>query len=255
MCLMAARHLASTMAGWHVLALSDTIDVLEGSQYVPDIWFEITPDLLEKTVPDQDEQMRIMQQTGGWSTLKFPLKKHAYRRYPMLPARDPDNTHYRADHWQQFVFKEIITPNTNIKSCVLYGPSYSHGQNLQAFDTVLHLDRDTWDSEAMKQRTARAWRQGQANPVDEVTIDATYGASQGGVPRDEFDKTLDEVRRLIQQVDGEIFSQIIRESQQLALGKEWLDVLQHSASRYHLDRKILELMTSPYVGKSEPPGA
>lgn len=254
LCAMAARHMAQQIAGWHVLALGDEIRILEGSQEVPSVGFEITPEVLSKTVSDPDEQMRIMQESGGWSIITLPIRQHVYRRFPMLPAKDPDNTHYKADQWPQFAFREIITPNPQIKSCTLLGPAYSHGQNLQSFDTVIHLDRDTWDSEAMKQRTARAWRQGQTNPVDEVTIDATYGASDGGVPRDEFDKTLDEIRRLIQDVDADIFNQIIKDSQDLALGKEWLEVVQRGASHFNLDKKVMELMTSPFVGRSQPPG-
>ena len=254
LCMMAARHMASKIAGWHVLALPDRIMILEGDWEVPSVGFELTQEIMERSLLSEEAQMRILRETGGWSIIPLPIKQHVYRRFPMIPARDPENTHYKADQWPQFAFREIITPNPNIKSCTLYGPAYSHGQNLQAFDTVIHLDRDTWDSEAMKQRTARAWRQGQQNPVDEVTFDAVYGVSDGGNPRDELDKTLDEIQRLVQQVDGEVFGQIIRESQGIALGKEWQDVAQKGASRYHLDRRIMDLMVSPYVGRSEPFG-
>jgi len=255
LCIMAARHMASTISGWHVLALPESIHIFEGSREVKSVSFEIGQELLERTVSDPVQRSQILAETDGWSDIALPLRQKMYRRFPMIPARDPDNTHYKVDQWPQFAFQEIVNPNLQIKSCTLYGPAYSHGQNLQAFDTVIHLDRDTWDSEAMKQRTARSWRQGQTNPVDEITIDATYGSSDEGLPRGDFDKTLDEIRKLVQDVDADIFREIIKDSQTMALGKEWLDMTHRGASHYHLDKKIFDLMLSPHVGRSQPPGA
>jgi len=255
LCEMAVRHMAKTIPGRHALAMPNNIIIYEGTRQLDSVGFEITPEVLAKTVGNNpDEAARIMAETGGWSIIPLPFKEKAYQPFPMLPAKGP-NTNYRADNWPQFVFNEVINPDRRVKTCTLYGPAYQYGQNLQAFDTVVHLDRDTWDAESMKQRTARAWRTGQKNPVDEVTVDATYRDDDDGVPRSEFDKTLDEIRRLIQQVDTGIFEEIIHESQQLALGEEWSGMKQRGASNFHLDKKLLELAASPYVGRSQPTGA
>jgi len=255
LCEMAVRHMAKTIPGRHALAMSGNIFIYEGTRQLDTVGFEITPEVLAETLGNNPEEAaRIMSQTGGWSIIPLPFKEKAYQPYPMLPAKGP-NTHYRADNWPQFVFNEVINPDRRVKTCTLYGPAYQYGQNLQAFDTVVHLDRDTWDAESMKQRTARAWRTGQKNPVDEVTVDATYRDDDDGVPRSEFDKTLDEIRKLIQEVDISIFEEIIHESQQIASGEEWSGMGHRGASNFHLDKKLLELAASPYVSRSQPTGA
>ena len=153
-----------------------------------------------------------------------------------------------AHHWQQFVLKEIITPDRRIRTLALYGPTYQYGHNLQAFDTVIHLDRDGWNSESMKQRTARAWRQGQDQPVDEITIDAVYDPNTPEA-QTELDGTLDEIRRYFQEMDADVFNAIMREAQGLDLGGEWEGLARHESSKTRLNQDIMELMTSPYVGR------
>ena len=101
----------------------------------------------------------------------------------------------------------------------------------------------------MKQRTARAWRQGQNQPVDEVTIDATYQNST-----DEFDKTLDEIRGYFQKMDSDIFTKVIQDSMDVDLGEDWKKMHHQMASTFRLDRKMVDLIASPYSGRSEPPG-
>jgi hypothetical protein len=129
------------------------------------------------------------------------------------------------------------------------------GHNLQGFDTVIHLDRDSWNSESMKQRTARAWRQGQEKDVEEITIDATFGDTEEGLSRSDFDQTLDEIRRSFQSMDADLFTRIIRDAQKLHLGKEWEDLSKKDASLWRLDEKVLELQSSPYLSRAHAPGA
>jgi hypothetical protein len=191
-----------------------------------------------------------MSETGGVSRHRLPFKEHPMRRFPELPA-GPGNTHYKKDQWIEFVLAEVLSPNKNIRTLTLFGPIYALGQNLQAFDTVIHLDRDSWSAEMMKQRTARAWRHGQDQPVDEITLDSTYKDKDS---LDEFDKTLDEIRGYFQEMGSEIFSRIIHEAMKLELGEEWGKIHHQLASGHLIDRKMLDLMASPYVGRSEPPG-
>lgn len=253
LCMVTGEHMSRTMAGQHVVALNDNIYILGSSGPLSEITFQIDPDILEKLVRDPAERKAIMAETGGVSRIALPLHRRGrLRRYPMLPAHKQFNTHYRADNWQQFAFKEIVNPNPRIVTCTLYGPAYQYGHNLQAFDTVVHLDRDTWNSESMKQRTARAWRQGQDQPVDEITLDSTYAATDEGVPRDDFDRTLDEIRAYFQQMEGELFDNIIKQAQDVELGKEWLEMAKRDASLTQVDRKMLDLAVSPFVGRSSP---
>jgi len=164
------------------------------------------------------------------------------------PANDTWNKNYERAFWQSFVFNEIVAPNNNIVSATLHGQVYQTGQNLQAFSNVVHLDRDTWNSEDMKQRTARAWRQGQQNPVQEYTLDMTYGRST-----DALDRTLDEIRGILQEMDSDLFKQIIKDSQNVVLGEEYYSMRRTQARLFDIDHKSLALVLSPYVEQSTTP--
>jgi hypothetical protein len=145
--------------------------------------------------------------------------------------------------WKVHVMQELVAKNPMVGSVVLTG-SYAVGQNLQAFDTVVHLDRDTWNSETMKQRTARAWRQGQENPVTEVVLDAVYEN-----PLDSTDATLDQIRRYVQELDSDLFDRVVIESQTEALGSEFFGMKRTNASFYKVNRRMMEMAMSPYLAQ------
>ena len=105
----------------------------------------------------------------------------------------------------------------------------------------------------MKQRTARAYRQGQREKVQEVTIDSTY-AQTGSGEEAAKDITLDKIRQLYQEMDASIFDDIIKASQDLDLTEESGKVLKRDSSNWRLDEAVLELQTSPYARRSRPPG-
>jgi len=252
-CMLSGEILSSRLPGKHVVALGDRIFVFRNGTQLDAIEYRIPPDILAKLVKKPEAQQQILMETGGIISHKLPLREVSYRLYPMpMPAHPRLNTHYKASEWNSWAFKEIFNPDPGYRTATLFGPSYQYGHNLQAFDTVVHLDRDSWNSENMKQRTARAWRQGQENPVDEITIDMTYNESDNG---GELDKTLDEIRRFVQTMEGELFDRIIKDSQGIELGKEWLEMQKSNASTLRLDTKVLELMMSPYVERSQIPGA
>jgi LysM repeat protein len=142
--------------------------------------------------------------------------------------------------WAQFVTKNFIQGDPDVRTMTCFGPAYQSGQNFQGFQTVIHLDRDHWNNENMKQRTARAYRQGQKNVVEEVTLDATYsGKPKAG------DASLDELRRMQQAMEGDIFDGIVKASQDHPLGTEWTDIQQKVARYTHTDLKALEMMLAP----------
>jgi len=133
----------------------------------------------------------------------------------------------------------IPTPST----ATLTG-SYAVGQNLQMFNTVVHLDRDTWNAETMKQRTARAWRSGQQNSVEEYTLDMTYSDD-----RKKGDPTLDEVRQTIQEMDSRLFNEVVNQSQSQNLGEEWLTMKQNESELFEVNRQMMEMAMSPYLAR------
>lgn len=145
------------------------------------------------------------------------------------------------DDWKVFVLSQVISPQPAYLTCTLTS-TYAVGQNLQAFDTVIHMDRDAWNNETMKQRTARAWRSGQSHSVDEYVLDAVYAEPTGN-----YDVTLDQIAGYLQQLEAELFDQVIIESQTEVLGKEWVSMKHLHSSFVELDRRLLELSLSPYA--------
>lgn len=180
---------------------------------------------------------------------RVPFEAKPYRRDMAKPSNKTDNRHFQKAAWQQFVLGELLGNDRDVVGMAMLGQTYQTGQNLQQFDTVIHLDRDTWNSEDMRQRTARAWRQGQDDAVLEVTIDAVFTN-----PRDDVDATLDEVRRHHQLLHGALFDAVVKGAQTATLGSEWLTIDARKASFVKLHRDTLALMTSPTAARSTPPG-
>lgn len=255
MCVEAGLHLASTLGGTHVVALNDAIHFFRGGMELTQWVYPLDQDLMVKLHPDEGEQATILRQTNGLTRHPLPFEKKSYKKYPELRGKQGPNTTYVADEWQQFVLKEIINPDPSIATCTLLGKVYMYGHNLQGFNTVIHLDRDNWNSESMKQRTARAWRQGQTQVVQETTIDMTYQPDHQGVERSEWDKTLDEIRAAFQDMDAAVFDRIIKDAQTIALGAEWEGVEKKDASLWRLDEQVAELMASPFLGRAKVPNA
>jgi len=152
--------------------------------------------------------------------------------------------------WKVFILQRVIQPNPSIVSLTLT-KSYAVGQNLQSFDTVIHLDRDTWNAETMKQRMDRCWRSGQKRTVEEYTLDMVYEN-----PVDEMDETLDQIRGHMQELESDLFDTIVIQSQTEAMGREWFDMKQMNSSFKALNRRLFELTLSPLVtrkGKERDP--
>tara|TARA_B100000073_G_scaffold229671_1_gene191691 strand:+ start:539 stop:5782 length:5244 start_codon:yes stop_codon:yes gene_type:complete len=139
-----------------------------------------------------------------------------------------------ADQWAVGATKKIFKQNPNIKtlSCT---DAYARGYNFQFIGTVVHLDRGKgFDSEEVKQRTARAYRTGQENQVEVIYLDSViksggdrsgeYGASEGAeVFKKDFDQmTIDEIKDLVQGADQDFFMDIISQgmAQNLVEGYE-----------------------------------
>ena len=255
LCMESGLHLASTIAGIHVVALNDAIHFFRGSTEMDELVFPLDRGLLERLVKDPEEREAILKETGGVTRHPLPFRKRSHKMHPALPGKQGVHQTYLADDWQQFVLKEIVNPNPSMKTCTLLGKTYMYGHNLQAFNTVIHLDRNNWNSESMKQRTARAWRQGQSEVVDEVTLDMAYSPDIEGVERSENDRTLDEIRAAFQSMDAAIFDDIIKAAQGIELGAEWEGIDKRDASLWRLDRKVLEMLSSPYMGRIPDPGA
>ena len=252
-CMDAVKFLGQKLGGKTAVALKDQILIYQGTTPLKQVVFERSPGMEDKLL--ESVSRADYDKTGNVSVIQLPLRKKAYKRHKLVRKNATDNKYYKPDDWQQFAFEEVIGPDQGVKAVVLLGTEYAYGMNLQMFDTVIHLDRDSGQSETMKQRTARAWRQGQNNPVDEFTLDATYSADDpDGTPRDQNDLTFDQIKAAQQAVGKKVFDDIMIESLKTDLGGKWAKMVQRDASLSRLDKKVVELMMSPFVGRSDESG-
>lgn len=93
--------------------------------------------------------------------------------------------------WAMDISEKYVAENDSLATAVC-SDNYARGFNFQTFTKVIHLDRGKgFDSELLKQRTARAYRGGQSEQVEEIYIDATFA------PDSESEGTVsDNARRL-----------------------------------------------------------
>ena len=150
--------------------------------------------------------------------------------------------------WKTYVLLNVLglgkkRTSKEVMTATLTG-SYSTGQNLQSFTLVIHLDRDAWSNETMKQRTARAWRAGNSRFVDEVTLDLVFPKEVG-----KSDPTLDDMRRDMQEIDDDLFNEVVLESQLERLGEEWYSMKRQRSQLYKVEKDMMLRALSPYADR------
>jgi hypothetical protein len=144
--------------------------------------------------------------------------------------------------WKVIVLR-LVQNDPTIDSLVLTS-TYATGQNLQSFSNVIHLDRDTWSNETMKQRSARAWRAGQNESVNEFTLDTVYTTPTADV---DADLTLDKIRGIMQKMDDTLFNEVVIQAQGERLGEAWEGTKRERSLLHDVSRKMLERSLSPYA--------
>jgi hypothetical protein len=144
--------------------------------------------------------------------------------------------------WKVVVLR-LVQNDPTIDSLVLTS-TYATGQNLQSFSNVIHLDRDTWSNETMKQRSARAWRAGQNESVNEFTLDTVYTTPTADV---DADLTLDKIRGIMQKMDDTLFNEVVIQAQGERLGEAWEGTKRERSLLHDVSRKMLERSLSPYA--------
>ena len=216
----------------------------------------------EKAIQDRKNFMANAQ---GMAMHKMPFKQGKLKPYPNLGAKNDQRSWKKkyngsiakVEEWREFVFKKIVSPNQEFKTISLHGKTYSTGQNLQAFNTVIHLDRDHWSNEEMKQRTARAYRQGQKDQVREITVD-TVMAYEGPIQEGSGDlptvmKSLDEIRKFFQNMENDMFDAVIKGAQDQVLGEEFSDVTVTGSGYKQKSKDVGALILSGSPFASKPP--
>lgn len=219
------------------VAFSDRIMMTTGAGITTRYGERRYPDLSR---PQPKGKGHIMEVKGGKiSVRKNDTGRNGQIGYALAPK----------DSWKVIVL-QYVQADPTITTLVLTG-TYAVGQNLQKFNNVIHLDRDDWSNETMKQRSARAWRAGQSEVVNEYTLDMVYGDA---VSNDDADKTLDQIRQIIQSMDADLFDEVVIDSQVERIGEEWSQIKKQRSLLHKVDRQMMERALSPYasqLGKSD----
>ncbi|MBK7864539.1 MAG: hypothetical protein IPJ65_39255 [Archangiaceae bacterium] len=184
-------------------------------------------------------------QLDSYAGHSLPFVPREYRKDPSKRANGGENRVWRKNEWQQFAIRELLLNDRNVKSLSMLGQTYQQGFNLQPLDTVMHLDL-VMNAQDVQQREARVWRQGNlSSDVDIDTFVPTFAD-----PKSTLDLTVGQLDEAYVALYEEIFDQMIKESQQTELGKEWFgDIAHREASRLKVSADRLELFLSPYLSK------
>ena len=112
--------------------------------------------------------------------------------------------------WAMRIVEEYIADNEYVGT-VVCTDAYARGFNFQRFQKVVHLDRGNgFDSELLKQRTARAYRTGQKSEVQEVFLDSSLGADGQLEGMDADMVSIQEIQKLLNEKDQAFFQEIIQ---------------------------------------------
>ena len=173
-----------------------------------------------------------------------------------------ETTYYKvfdfvADQWAIVATKKIFKDNLNIKT-VSCTDEYARGYNFQFISTVIHLDRGKgFDSEEVKQRTARAYRTGQTKKVEVIYLDSViadggdrtgeYGASEGAdtFGKDYSDMTVDEIKDLVQGADQDFFMDIITQGMRTNLIANYEGVERTTGASIKINKNMFSMLLDP----------
>lgn len=278
---ISAREMSEKIPGLHAACLASKIKVFSAGMELPSFSYPIPMQIARELAPNDRIKKRLMSQYAAHEmalqenantdnpadaipvpsipdqihklpfkqkTLRWQGQPTGYRKYTKLAPDPALNKAFEPKAWQTFVLNELIQKEKRFITCSMHGQTYQLGQNLQkGFDSVVHLDRDTWNSEDMKQRTARVWRSGQKETVDVVNIDMTYQNV-----RDPLDDTLDKIQEDFQNLSGALFDSIIKKAQAVPLGEEWFEMQQRNPAFMRTSEQTMALMASPYLSTPQP---
>lgn len=177
--------------------------------------------------------------------------------YTKMASEEEEDTEVEST-WAMDISKKYVKENDTLATAVC-SDNYARGFNFQTFTKVIHLDRGKgFDSELLKQRTARAYRGGQAKQVEEIYIDATFAPdseSEGTVSDTSRGYKIDlknalslQRNELEEGKEYNVFAWF--EDPSDSLGSEWIltDNFTFNAEDETLEVKLNELfLTSGYV--------
>lgn len=162
---------------------------------------------------------------------------------------------FEADQWAINATKSLFKSNPNIKtiSCT---DAYAKGFNFQFISTVVHLDRgEGFDSELVKQRTARAYRTGQEKQVEVVYLDSMLDAVKppevddvDGESRsyaNAEDISIDELKNIVQSADQTFFQDVIDQAAKTNLVDNYEKVRRTTGKLMSMNKNLFAMVLKP----------
>ena len=148
-----AIEVSSSMSGLHVVCLLNRIEIYESGKLL-----KIFTSKVQTLTPEEAKAI-------------FSIKNAA--KVKEEKTKTPEELEEETK-WAQVVLKDVVQANIFFFKTMTCTAPFARGFNFQEFTAVIHLDRNGWSSEEMKQRTARSYRQGQSQQVEELFIDMVY---------------------------------------------------------------------------------
>ena len=152
----------------------------------------------------------------------------------------PDGSDVPPKQWQKYVLDYVLKTNPQIGGVILTS-AYSTGHNLQWISSVIHLDRDNWNNQEMKQRTARCHRQGQKEDVEVQIVDAVVENSDT--------PAINEVQKWMMEMEQELFDDVVRASMSYEFNEKLVEFGKASEIQLRndkpMDRSALESVLAP----------
>jgi hypothetical protein len=162
---------------------------------------------------------------------------------------------FETDQWAINATKSLFKSNPNIKT-VSCTDAYAKGFNFQFISTVVHLDRgEGFDSELVKQRTARAYRTGQDKQVEVIYLDSMIDATKppevddvDGESRsyaNAEDISIDELKNIVQSADQTFFQDVIDQAAQTNLVDNYEKVRRTTGKLMAMNKNLFAMVLKP----------
>ena len=206
-----------------------------------DILIKVLVDKKNNLISEFKEEDRSSYRSLPWYEHPVVLAEYEERKDP--------------NQWAIGASKLIFNKNDSLRtiSCT---DLYARGFNFQFTSVVVHLDRGAgFDSEIIKQRTARAYRTKQDKRVEVIFLDATIAEEntkeievEDGVKvkvncNSAQDQTIDEIQDLVQGVDQDFFMSIINKAMKSKIKDE--EIESDTGEMYRMDRQLMSQIIDP----------
>lgn len=213
-------------------------NILHKNDSAKTITWTDTPSLAEKAALNLSIQYvgkkHVVCLAGEIAVYQNGKKVESYGKTSKLS--DSDGNPVPSDEWQVHLVNKLQRDRD--VSTMNMTSAYTTGHNIQSVQNILHLDRDSWNNENMKQRDARAWRSGQKHPVSVAIADLV---SDDG-------ESLDTIQKYSMEIEQGLFDELIKKSANIDIKDT-----QHITDFQQLlkNKESLQYLTNPSLFNSK----